>query len=159
MIACPLSIQGRLSKESYNGSSRTANGGTVLARTSAPELDEKDFDLTSPVFAGSDIQQKFTNKSSYDRRFVWLNIKSRSIHMSQHMTKDRRHKEASLADVTSVIFGPPLKSKLAINDKHSLTVHFKRGGGIDLLFSSESECLLWFHTLNKICQSSEFFVK
>jgi hypothetical protein len=68
--------------------------------------------------------QKFTNKSSYDKRyyvlpteiirlyipdaailehrFVWINLKTRTIHMSQHMTKERRHKEASLNDVTSV---------------------------------------------------------
>lgn len=118
---------------------------------------EQHFDLNSTVFTGSEMLQKFTNKSVYDRRFVWLNLKSRTIHMSQHMTKERRHKEASLNDVTSVIFGPPLKSKIPINDKQCLTVHFKKGGGIDLLLASEAECLLWFSVLNRICQSSEFY--
>lgn len=125
--------------------------------TRTTEEVEEDFDMNSSVFAGCEMMQKFTNKSSYDRRFVWLNIKSRTVHMSQYMTKERRHKEASLNDVTSVIYGPPLKSKIPINDKQCLTVHFRRGGGIDLLLPSEAECLLWFQTMNKICQSSEFF--
>ena len=88
---------------------------------------------------------------------MWLNLQTRTMHMSQHMTKERRHKEASLNDVTSVIYGPPTNSKIPLNDKHCLTVHFKRGGGIDLLLPSEADCLLWFNTLTKICQSSEFF--
>jgi hypothetical protein len=79
--------------------------------------------------------------------------------MSQHMTKERRHKEASLNDVTSIIYGPPLKSKVPVNDKQCITVHFKRGGGIDLLLSSETDCLVWLAALNKICQSSESFGK
>lgn len=58
-----------------------------------------------------------------------------------------------------MIYGSPLKSKTPVNDKQCLTVHFRRGGGIDLMMSSEAECLLWFHTLNKVCQSSEFFGK
>lgn len=58
------------------------------------------------------MEQKFTNKSSYDTRFIWVSLDARTIHMSQYMTKDRRHKEASLADVTSVVAGPPTKVSL-----------------------------------------------
>lgn len=72
--------------------------------------------------------------------------------MSQYMTKDRRHKEASLSDVTSVVAGPPSKSKRAGGEPEGLclTVNFKRGGGIDLLFQSEQERNVWFTTLKKI---------
>ena len=76
--------------------------------------------------------------------------------MSQYMTKDRRHKEASLADVTSVVAGPPAKSKRNsvdnsdIPDANCLTINFKRGGGIDLIFKTEAERILWFSTLKKI---------
>ena len=71
---------------------------------------ELDLDLNSTLFTGSEMLQKFTNKSVYDRRCVWPNLMSRAIHMSQHMTKEKRNKEASLNDITSVmIIGPPLK--------------------------------------------------
>lgn len=44
-------------------------------------------------------------------RFVWINHETKTIHMSQYMTKERRHKEASLCDVTSIVAGPPVKKK------------------------------------------------
>lgn len=73
--------------------------------------------------------------------------------MSQHMTKERRHKEASLLDVTSVVAGPPVKRKTQpatdISDM-CLTVNFKRGGGIDLQFKSMKERDLWYDTLTKL---------
>jgi enolase len=85
---------------------------------------------------------------------VWLNSSTRTIHMSQHMTKERRHKEASLADVTSVVSGPPAKSKGNTGNEIlgdlCLTVNFKRGGGIDLQFKSREERDSWYNTLLKI---------
>lgn len=95
-------------------------------------------------------------------RFIWINLHSRTIHMSQYMTKDRRHKEASLTDVTTVVAGPPTKFKRgsAVGSGSAsaadlvatccLTINFKRGGGIDLLFKTEEERNLWFTTLKKI---------
>ena len=123
--------------------------------------DEKyalEFDPNCSVFEGTEVLQKFTNKSTYDTKFVWVNIHSRTIHMSQYMTKDRRHKEASLTDVTSVVAGPPVKSKRSslsgangdVVDANCLTINFKRGGGIDLQFKTETERILWFSTLKKI---------
>jgi enolase len=70
------------------------------------------------------------------------------------MTKERRHKEASLADVTSVVSGPPAKSKGNTGNEIlgdlCLTVNFKRGGGIDLQFKSREERDSWYNTLLKI---------
>jgi hypothetical protein len=77
--------------------------------------------------------------------------------MSQHMSKERRHKEASLADVTSVVAGPPAKRKpLADGESESvyvdncLTINFRKGGGIDLQFSSKQERDEWLDALTTI---------
>ena len=51
-------------------------------------------------FTGLQIELKFTSKSSYENKFVWLNSTSKTIHMSTHETKEKRHKEASLTDVS-----------------------------------------------------------
>ena len=51
-------------------------------------------------FTGLQIDLKFTSKSSYENKFVWLNSTSKTIHMSVHQTKEKRHKEASLTDVS-----------------------------------------------------------
>lgn len=127
--------------------------------------------LRSSIFEGASVDQKFTQRHVYEERFVWVNLdpkepKSKStvdkneeandtrgtIHMSTHQTKDRRHKEASLADVTSVERGPPKKPKAASGEEclNCLTVNFQRGGGIDLRFSTDAECDLWYQVLNKI---------
>ena len=77
--------------------------------------------------------------------------------MSQHMTKERRHKEASLSDVTSVVAGPPAKKKADTVENVSdlcLTVNFKRGGGIDLQFKCKEDRDVWYNTLLHIV--SEF---
>ena len=95
---------------------------------------------------------KFTSKTTYEPRFVWVNLDTLTIHMSQHNTKERRHKEASLADVTNVERGAPkrIKSTDVVNDATCMTVNFQRGGGIDLKFSSEAECATWFAVLTKV---------
>ena len=58
--------------------------------------------------------------------------------MSATAVKEKRHKEASLADVTDIIAGPPNKCKnlTPSHEKTCLTVQFKRGGGIDLKFDN-----------------------
>ena len=83
---------------------------------------------------------------------MWVNLDTLTIHMSQHNTKERRHKEASLADVTNVERGAPkrIKSTDQVNDATCMTVNFQRGGGIDLKFSSEAECATWFAVLTKV---------
>ena len=65
--------------------------------------------------------------------------------MSDHGSKDRRHKEASLSDVTDVVKGMPKKFKegLVPAPEHCLTVVFKRGGGIDLKFDTENTRDIW----------------
>ena len=65
------------------------------------------FDQQLAPFLGEVVLLKFTSKSSYSERFVWLNDSSKMIHMSeQHKNtknldeiKQKRHKEANLSDV------------------------------------------------------------
>jgi hypothetical protein len=115
------------------------------------------YDQNLPPFVGCEVLQKFNNNTAYNKRFVWLNSNTRTIHMSQHMTKERRHKEASLSDVTSVVAGPPAKKKAEAVENVTdlcLTVNFKRGGGIDLQFKTKEERDVWYNTLLHIV--SEF---
>ena len=110
----------------------------------------EEHDQNQTTFAGIEMDLKFTSKSTYEKKFVWLNSYSHTIHMSMTPVKEKRHKEASLADVTDVISGPPNKCKelTPAHESLCLTVNFKRGGGIDLKFESETERDLWFKTLN-----------
>jgi hypothetical protein len=115
----------------------------------------KEFDLSASIFEGLTVDQKFTSKTSYEPRFVWVNLETLTIHMSTHNTKERRHKEASLSDVTSVERGAPkrLKSASDINSPNScMTVNFQRGGGIDLKFEADSECDLWYRVLTRVVE-------
>ncbi len=76
--------------------------------------------------------------------------------MSNFISKDRRHKEANLSGVISIIAGPPLKtSEKNITElaPRSLTINFEVGGGIDLIFYTESSRDLWRDTLKKIILS------
>ena len=56
----------------------------------------QEFDMRSSVFEGASVYQKFTSKQNYEPRFVWVNLETRTIHMSVQISKERRHKEASL---------------------------------------------------------------
>lgn len=112
-----------------------------------------EFNLKSSVFEGSNVDQKFTSKQTYEPRFVWINLESQTIRMSIHNTKERRHKEASLIDVISVERGAPKRvKKIEENSFNCLTVKFQRGGGIDLRFTTDAECELWFTVLNRIVE-------
>eukprot|EP01034_Spumella_vulgaris_P022498 gene22498-28626_t len=76
------------------------------------------------------------------------------------MTKDRRHKEASLVDVVSVAAGPPEKFKARVSASGvpeefqdsdlCLSVKFVRGGGIDLKFKTEEERDSWHDVITHI---------
>lgn len=107
------------------------------------------------VLDGLFVQQKFTSKSQYSRMFIWINLDTFTIHMSEHGSKERKHKEASLKDVTKVESGPPIKVASGEADKDtSLTITFKRGGGIDLKFENTETRNLWLDTLTKITASN-----
>lgn len=110
------------------------------------------YDQSESPFAGLELDLKFTSKSSYEKKFVWLNSYSHTIHMSLSQVKEKRHKEASLADVTQIIAGPPNKCKdlTPAHESLCLTVNFKRGGGIDLKFTSEAQRDLWYKMLNAL---------
>jgi hypothetical protein len=120
----------------------------------------KKFDDNLPVFQGCVVEQKFSNKSSYETKFAWINLESRSLNLSEHMTKERRHKEASLVDVVSVAAGPPEKFKAHVSATGTptefqdsdlcLSVKFIRGGGIDLKFKTEEERDSWHDVITHI---------
>jgi len=74
------------------------------------------------------------------------------------MNKERRHKEATLLDITSVVAGPPLRRKKA-DDKNDgslcLTVNFIRGGSVDFEFKNVETRNLWHHTLIAIINQTQ----
>ena len=95
-------------------------------------------------------------------RFVWVNALDDTIHMSQHMSKDRRHKEANLDDVTSVISGLAPKlipdgDKQQLPHEKLLTINFKKGGGIDLIFNTERERDEWHDAIQRISHTDKYF--
>jgi hypothetical protein len=77
------------------------------------------------------------------------------------MSKDRRHKEASLADIITIIAGPPEKFRhssditATLDFRLCLTVNFQRGGGIDLKFKSEEERDMWHKVLNRLVRNEQ----
>lgn len=87
---------------------------------------------------------------------MWLNAHTKTIHMSQHMSKERRHKEASLTDVISVVAGEPVKrraSDTCLKDT-CLTINFRRGGGIDLQFTSQEQRDIWYDALCTVVRNN-----
>lgn len=114
------------------------------------------FDSNSSVFKVSSLEQKFTNKSSYDNKFAWISANTRTLNLSDHASKERRHKEASLTDVVSVIAGPPDKYKPKggevpnLNPNHCLSIKFIRGGGIDLKFKTKEERDSWYKVISEL---------
>jgi hypothetical protein len=118
-----------------------------------------DLDLSSPVFKGTTAMQKFSNKSTYDQKYVWINIQNRTLNLSEYSSKEKRHKEASIGDIVNVVAGPPEKYKAVADEKgeteklnigQCLSVTFVRGGGIDLKFLTEAERDAWYIALTKL---------
>lgn len=114
----------------------------------------KSLDVNSPVFQGCTLDQKFSQSLLYEKQFVWIDIVTRTIHMSKFPNKERRHREANLSEVSSLNAGLPMK----LSDEHMknspadrcLTINFKRSNGVDFLFSSTHERNIWYDTLRKI---------
>ena len=105
------------------------------------------------VFDGTQLEQKFTSKKSFEKKFVWVNLSTRSIHMSEHVTKERRHKEASITDITGVEIGlPKVAAEKGGGDNPDLgmTIVFKKGGGIDLHFSNKETRDIWYDTMKAL---------
>jgi hypothetical protein len=128
--------------------------------------DAPDFDLTSHVFQGSTVDQKFSNKSVYEAKFVWINLNSKTLNLSEYKTKEKRHKEASIRDIINVVAGPPDRYKVEVDEVTGeqlklnigccLSVTFVRGGGIDLRFNTEAERDAWYLALTKMMASQRF---
>ncbi len=113
---------------------------------------ESELDFSADVFVGLSVMQKFSNRSLYETKFVWIKLKTRTIHLSEHMNKTRHHKEANLDDVVSLKAGPPKKphAKALGEDDLCLTIQFKNGGGIDIKFKNNEERQRWASYLSKI---------
>lgn len=135
-------------------------GEKTFANVNTPLKSEMlDLDLNSPVFKGTTALQKFSNKSTYDQKYVWINIHSRTLNLSEYSSREKRHKEASIGDIVNVVAGPPEKYKAVADEKGNteklnigqcLSVTFVRGGGIDLKFLSEAERDAWYIALTKL---------
>ena len=113
------------------------------------------FNFNTSIFKGLLVDQKFTNTSSFDKRFIWVNYETKTLHMSQHESKEGRHKEASLTDIKNLDLKPPLKlrkkpDETSANNDVFLTISFVRGGSIDLRFKSTEERNIWYNTLSKL---------
>jgi hypothetical protein len=119
------------------------------------------------VYSGTVVLQKFSKEEKYDRKFIWINPKNVTIHMSQHSAKDKSHKEAGLRDVTSVICGPPSKlttppthppplsppdPPLNGSGTHGTPPTTTPRGGIDLVFQNKNIRDMWHACLVEILQ-------
>lgn len=112
------------------------------------------YDANASIFVGLEIEQKFTNKNAFEDKFVWVDAKASTIHLSQYVKKDKRHKEASLADIANVQPGLPVKydksdSKLKLDPTCCLTINFKKGG-IDLKFKDKTTRDLWAEVISQL---------
>jgi hypothetical protein len=131
-----------------------------LVQVNTPVRSEMlDIDLSSPVFKGTTAMQKFSNKSTYDSKYLWINVHNRTLNLSEYNSKEKRHKEASIGDIVNVVAGPPEKYKPLVDEKgeaeklnigQCLSVTFVRGGGIDLKFLTEAERDAWYIALTKL---------
>lgn len=124
----------------------------TVAKNLAVKLDLDD--VNSMVFKGTSALQKFSNKTTYEKRFLWVNLYNSTLNLSEYMTKEKRHKEVNVKDIVSVAQALPTKMDKKLPEKPTvdlcLTVNFTRGGGIDIKFDSSDQRDLWFETLTKL---------
>jgi hypothetical protein len=127
---------------------------TATSRQSEALSIVKNLDANSPVFQGTMLDLKFTKSADFEKKFVWIDIVDRTIHMSTFSSKERRHREASLSEVSSLNAGLPLKlsdeQRKSSPADRCLTINFKKGTGVDLMFSTSQERNVWYDTLRKI---------
>ena len=115
------------------------------------------------VFQPLLLEQKFANKSTYEIKYAWINIITGTLNISDHSSKDRRHKQASLTDVKRVIAGPPEKFKSrgggddaeSLKPEQCLTLQFSRGGGVDLKFKGREERDNWNDVISRFLHKNE----
>mmetsp|Transcript_10467 Transcript_10467/g.10534 ORF Transcript_10467/g.10534 Transcript_10467/m.10534 type:complete len:173 (+) Transcript_10467:81-599(+) len=111
------------------------------------------------IYEGAEIMRKFSNSATYQQRFVWVEASTKTIHMSEHMNKNRRHKKANLVDVTSIKAGKPMKWKKRVSSEfdkddftNCLTINFRRGEGVDFEFKSAQEREAWQRALSALVE-------
>lgn len=149
---------------SEKAASNITSSSSGQPRASARDNSFEDFDYSSKVFRGTQVYLKFTSKSEYEKKYLWISLQTNTLHMSQYMTKERRHKEANLIDVVSVLRGPPIKFRQGLHLSDSniddnflrnmcLTINFKKGGGVDVMFTSMADRDEWFDTVSKLMEN------
>jgi hypothetical protein len=157
----PMSSTNQSLHNSSNANLSTQSTELASAFRTFPDAQEteKEYDLNSAVFKGMVVQQKFFNKSSYDPKFVWINLATRSLCLSEHNIKERRHKEANIADIVGVMAVAPEKYKAPVNSNGEtiplnpdlcLSIKFVRGGGIDLQFQTREERDVWYSVIARL---------
>jgi hypothetical protein len=105
------------------------------------DLKKEDFAYGDEIFEGLRLKRKYTTKFDYESNRMWVDLPSKSLHVSVYDDKVKSHKEASIAQITEIIFDGPLKNPTK-TDPHCppgercLTVLFGRGG-IDILFDDK----------------------
>eukprot|EP00981_Chlorochromonas_danica_P010897 scaffold3531_cov235-Ochromonas_danica.AAC.5 len=122
------------------------------------------FSEVSSVFEGMLVEQKFGSTSSYNSKFIWINLKLRKFCVSDHNSHLRSHKQASLADISGLLPGAPRKYKgcrgpdgkhIRLDPSLCLTIRFNNGGDVDLKFPTSSERDLWKNVLDRILFRTE----
>lgn len=152
--------QNSLSRESTEGSGNSQEVGSEATSNSEDawaQYEHIGLNRNSKVFTGLPVSLKFTHKTNYNQRFIWITLSGdrQTINMSEFMSKERRHKEASMSQVLNVTPGIPKKipngfRKNANSVGCCLTISFTRGGGIDIKFQNQKERDKWHEYLTKI---------
>ena len=110
------------------------------------------------VLDGCSAGTKFTGKTSYDEKYLWINVDDKTIHVSPFTNKNKEHKEASMLDIIKVskCFPKRYSNKNKLNIDCCITIEFERGGSIDILFENSALRDSWFEVLTLSCPQISF---
>jgi hypothetical protein len=108
-------------------------------------------DLLSPdsfVFTGREHKKKLSSERMFRHRFVWVDMARRTFNWSKNNSRDGKHKEVDLSEVSEVSREVPRhggKQELA---GHYFTLAFSSGvAGIEICCETVEECDVWVGTL------------
>ena len=115
-------------------------------------------DLLSPdsfVFTGREHKKKLSSERMFRHRFVWVDMARRTFNWSKNNSRDGKHKEVDLSEVSEVSREVPRhggKQELA---GHYFTLAFSSGvAGIEICCETVEECDVWVGTLQAMMLKS-----
>ena len=80
-------------------------------------------------------------------RYIWVDKSSETLHASKHKSKCHRHRAADLSRITAVLLpglSPQNEGQTGgVEDGKRITIVFKTGGNVDLMFNFTSEFDQW----------------